>query len=464
MPKRKFKHITWRETTHQSGWIVQYEGKTWGGFHQTEEAAAQTSRRVQGLKCTTQLSTTDSPATLGRRSAFKGVSFHKQSRKYFVNDVSVGASFNTDKEAAVARANALNLQTVPTRRVTVQDLIKRMTLLRQVYMPRQGKYALPADLGSAFRHVWKSMVMFSAEPALEMISIQLKYEPWRQALLACWREVGKPGGALDVAGLKDPDLHARASRLHAVLTPTIRYMSKTQVVEVWSSNCSRTVGRHSSPQMVLHHLGLLQKGGSLAFEQGSEGSWRLASSKQEVESSVKKLMKLILGWCTVRKVIRRAPKTCTEWCKLQRSAFMALKKLKVPIPRLDVSKGHQYVLAWTLRTLMLMLMEKQGVKAARVDKKMTAWGFCSMCPDQQSYLKKMYFAIRPASVSDFLRQCGCEGMRPELFSCLVCFAGDLAWCGLGESQYDVKLWKVALTKYFRKHQVCPIPAILIKHL
>ena len=259
-------------------------------------------------------------------------------------DVRLGASFNTAQEAAVARATALKLSTVPTRRATAQDLIKRMTLLRQVYMPRQGHIALPPDMRSAFRHVRKSMVMFSAEPALDMISIQLKCEPWRQALLACWRQEGKPGGVLDVAGLEDPDLHARASRLHAVLTRTIWHMSKTQVAEAWSSNCSRTVGRHSSPQMVLHHLGLLQTGGPLAFEQGSEGSWRLASSKQEVESSVKKLMKLILGWCTVRQVIRRAPQTCTEWRKLQRSAFMAVKKLKMPIPRLPARSEHQYVL------------------------------------------------------------------------------------------------------------------------
>ena len=175
-----------------------------------------------------------------------------------MNDVSVGASFNTDKEAAVARATALKLSTVPTLRATAKEIIKRTTLLRQVYMPRRGRPAYPADLRSAFTHVRKSMVMYNAEPALEAVSIQLKYEPWRQALLACWTEEGKPGGILDVAGLTDSDLCARASRLRAVPTHTIQYMSKTQAAEVWSSNRSCTVGRHSSPQMVLRHLGLLQ--------------------------------------------------------------------------------------------------------------------------------------------------------------------------------------------------------------
>ena len=125
---------------------------------------------------------------------------------------------------------------------------------------------------------------------------------------------------------------------------------------------------------------------------------------------MKKLTTLILGWCTVRKVIRRAPQTCTEWLKLQRSAFMAVKRLNMPIPRLPVRTKHKYVLGWTLRTMMLMLMEKQGLKAVRVDTKMTAWAFCTMCPDEQSYWKKMHFALRPASISDFLSQCRCEGL------------------------------------------------------
>ena len=113
---------------------------------------------------------------------------------------------------------------------------------------------------------------------------------------------------------------------------------------------------------------------------------------------------------------------------------------------------------------MLMFMGKQGLQAVSVDTETTAWALCTMCPDQQSYLKKMYLSLRPASVSDFLSQCGCEGIRPELFSCLACFVGDLAWRGLDEPQCNAKLWKVALRKYHSKHGVWPIPAILMKQL
>jgi hypothetical protein len=36
---------------------------------------------------------------------------------------------------------------------------------------------LPADLVSAFKHARQAKAMFAAEPALEMISIQFKYDP-----------------------------------------------------------------------------------------------------------------------------------------------------------------------------------------------------------------------------------------------------------------------------------------------
>ena len=114
--------------------------------------------------------------------------------------------------------------------------------------------------------------------------------------------------------------------------------------------------------MVLHHVGILQKGGCLASAKGSEPTWRIAESKREVEHSVKKIMQDILGWCTVRQVIRRAPWTCSDWHNLQRSAFLALKALRMAIPRLPAVTDRQYVLGWTLPTLMLMRVEREGAK------------------------------------------------------------------------------------------------------
>ena len=47
---RKYKHITWRKTQYQSGWVVQLQGKTIGSSHSSQKAAAETLRRAGGLK------------------------------------------------------------------------------------------------------------------------------------------------------------------------------------------------------------------------------------------------------------------------------------------------------------------------------------------------------------------------------------------------------------------------------
>ena len=140
----------------------------------------------------------------------------------YVHDVVVGGSFMTDREAAVARAAAPKLEATLRRRTQAQELIGRISLLRQVYMPLHEDTSLLADLGSAFKHAKESKAMFAAEPSLDMVSIQLKYEPWRCALLKAWRHNGLPGGGLAVVNLNESGLRARATRLHAVLVGTNR--------------------------------------------------------------------------------------------------------------------------------------------------------------------------------------------------------------------------------------------------
>ena len=468
--RRTYKHITWRQTRRQSGWIVQHQGRTIGGFHSSEDEAAETLRRALGLKRKSQLarvSDQESTRKSGQRSAFQGVSYHRQLRRYVLNSMAAGKTYATGRQAAAARASILGSATVVLKKPSAVAISRRLRFIRKVYMPALGKQWLFADLSSALKHATESRMMFAAEPGLEMLSIQLKYEPWRVALLSSWKQMRSAfplAGSLDVTSVNDPVLHERATRVHALLVRTVQTVAKTKIPECWGSNCSRIVGRHSAPQMVLHHLGVLEKGVSISFEHGCAPTWRLAQSVAEVASSVTKLEKMIWGWRAVRGEIHRAPHTCSEWCQFQRSAFSKLKTLKIAIPRLATGKESSYVRSWTFRTLMLMLMEHEGRKRLVVDAKISAWAFCTMCPDQQKHLQKLYFALRPASVADFLKKCGCRGIRPELFSCLACFAGDAAWDEFDDSKLKVKLWQQSLEKYYSKNKICAIPAVLMKEL
>ena len=48
---RRYLHITYRRQRRgkQAGWIVQYDGRTWGGYHATQHDAAKTLQKAMNL-------------------------------------------------------------------------------------------------------------------------------------------------------------------------------------------------------------------------------------------------------------------------------------------------------------------------------------------------------------------------------------------------------------------------------
>ena len=160
------------------------------------------------------------------------MSYHSGNNKFIVQGIGAGSTYATSKDATIARANMLKLEKTPQKRVSAQELMKRVSFLRDIYMPVDVKAWLPADLQSMFEHERQAHMMFRAEPTLEVLSIQVKYAPWRDALLASWtqqRSAFTPKGDIEVSSVDDPSLHARASRLHCVLTHTINCVAQTNV-------------------------------------------------------------------------------------------------------------------------------------------------------------------------------------------------------------------------------------------
>jgi hypothetical protein len=203
-----------------------------GGFHSSQDEDAGTLLKALGLERKQELRTIGTPKASRQRSAFSGVSYHSGNNKFIVQGMSTGSTYTTSREAAVARARMLKLEKPPQKRVSAQELLERVSLLREVYTPVTGKAWLPADLQSMFEHARKAHMMFTAKPALEVLRIQSKYVPWRHALLASWKQQRSaltPTGDIEVSSVDDLDLHARASRLPCALTQTINCVAQTKV-------------------------------------------------------------------------------------------------------------------------------------------------------------------------------------------------------------------------------------------
>ena len=68
---RQYKHIAWRQTKNQSSWIVQHQGRTFGGFHSSQDEAAGTLLKALGLKRKQELRIIGTRASK-QRSTFRG--------------------------------------------------------------------------------------------------------------------------------------------------------------------------------------------------------------------------------------------------------------------------------------------------------------------------------------------------------------------------------------------------------
>ena len=267
-PRRRWKYLSYRTMGQRQGWVVQFQGRTIGGLHPTEAAAARTLMKELRVK-----SMCDLPRSVainksdkrGSRSAFRGVSFHKQKGVFVVNDAPTGLSYSTDRAAAAARGHVRgDSDNAQKRNLRPQDLAVRMGVMRSICFPRRGPQLLASDLEAAIHHKKQSACMHAAFPATEGISIQLKYMPWKDAILQAWAIEGRPKAtpvAITEVSLVSRTVQHDAMVLRSLLVRAIHSISEEPVSQAWSGNCSRSVGRHSSTGVVLTHLGLLEHGG-----------------------------------------------------------------------------------------------------------------------------------------------------------------------------------------------------------
>ena len=181
-------------------------------------------------------------------------------------------------------------------------------------------------------HKKQSGCMYAAFPATEGISIQLKYRPWKDALLQAWVMEGRPKATpmSTKASPASTTVQQDAIVLRSLLVRALHSISEELVSQAWSVNCSRSVGRHSSPGMVLRHLGLLEPGGPLCFEEVDDaGTWRLLMRPQEVRACHTKLAQFMCGWASIMAAIPEAPRTCVQWQQAHSTGILRFETLAV---------------------------------------------------------------------------------------------------------------------------------------
>ena len=150
---------------------------------------------------------------------------------------------------------------------------------------------------------------FSQEPALRLVSIHLKYGPWKDAFIKAFRCAGVCGGGAQ----------ARASRLLAVLQETCRAMhNRVDEQAPWVENVGHCISFVSGPLAFLTRLGVLQRAarGDLLLGMPGPNSMRRLCNAREQPRIVAELS----AWVHLADALGEpmAPQTCQEWVTAQR--------------------------------------------------------------------------------------------------------------------------------------------------
>ena len=173
------------------------------------------------------------------------------------------------------------------------------------------------------------------EPATRLLSILLKYDPWRDTWLASW-ECGS-------AGVKGSCRQRAARLLHALIATCKKMHGKLNEVLPWIESVGYNISHVSGPLPTLSRWGVLrpvldgQKRGALQLgkyvDKQTTGLKRVAKGFAETSRAVHNLTQLVKLADRIGHV--SCPRSCHDWLEQHDSIVAAIGQEQVPglLPR-----------------------------------------------------------------------------------------------------------------------------------
>ena len=455
----KHKHITWRETKYQKGWIVQYKGRTWGGFHTTLKQAKKVLYKAM------QKHNGQIPCSKKRRNGkgdyltYYGISYHKGIKKYVGHTISLGQTYTKPKDAfqklcAVLKTPRKKMPRPYRRKLSPTKLLQRLKCLIKWGESGQQKW-LPDDLMSTYVHCSKSQQMYNDEPALECSSLSMKYLPWKDALYAAWKQEKS-----NFPSPKKRTFADRAQLVKQVMVHAARTIAIKPVPNAWPLNCNRSRHREQGPVIFLRNMGIIKKktvnnASRVSFAEPDPAKttkkrnfWFLRNNPPD-----NKIREYIAAFDAIVKAVGSPPTTIVEWSTKMKDAMDGPEG-----PHLS----GRYMKAWHIRSYMLSCMYRSKIGSLKIeDAPLNA--FVNMNPDACGNLKRLrsHFEVskrlRSVTTEQYL-QWG-HSICPELFSMWCCLAMDKGFRDADFRQFNNTKWQTAARTYYATTKVYPHPAV-----
>ena len=241
---------------------------------------------------------------------------------------------------------------------------------------------------------------------MRLISIQMKYQAWRDLLMKAWRLFGR-------SGVSHQSVSSRARALLRMLKYVCQKMDGVEE-HGWAASLGRNISHVNGPIAVLLRLGVLKN--VQKPKQAAKGQHFL---KLGLQKSVRR--RLCKGWSekatALSKIstmvrladdvhVSHAPRTCADWVRAFGSLDAKFQEHRTFPPR-------SYMRHWLIRGVLLAAMARDGVEQLTSPQDVSLPDFMKSNPDSSSWVKKLQVKGHGGSAKAFFDTIGYQG-APEL--------------------------------------------------
>ena len=424
-------------------------------------------------------------------SGIEGIHWKKNTRTWQVRVASEYKGSSPTLEGAVQILGQA-LGVAPARKKVQPAQQQRWSRMKVLHSTFRG--CLPGDLEAAamaFTGVLTSLHedmpqashrdMFDEDPLWEVLSIQGKTGPWKNALHAAWknRMSRRPDGR------EVPPHWIQA----AVLLRALESMSGKDF-QPWSDSCGRNNQFHSGWLALVRSLGLIEPDPDEAgtYVLGQLGKHFRKSP--DMKPAFARLTQMSAGAAALKQAWGQPLESVHDWaesyCLVKAALAEAALRLGVSsIPRLNHRPGVRgkgsYLLPWTFRVGALTrtehrrpeaslenlrVLRNQGRPPGLIGREhLSLQKFAGMFPDQNSWIRKLqnHKKGKGCTLKGFLDLIGLGGEAVELATMWMCLLMDE---GLDEenkfyTEHQEALWKEC-AEHRRCHGFWPHPCVATK--
>lgn len=248
------------------------------------------------------------------------------------------------------------------------------------------------------------------EPTLRFLSVQIKYGPWREALMVSWRSGVRalPGGA---KSLQQASVDVRAKFLVKVLRDMCARMQGKDD-KAWVASLGRGVSHVSGPLATLNRLRILRPspGKHLMLGMGQGSKRRLCSGVREFQVAAGKLRTFVK--LADEAIVPKAPRSCRDWVDEHFRLDAIFTKHAAFPPK-------KYMRNWVIRALLLASMARDGVQGLTGSDSISTAAFSKAFPDSKGWMARLSQKGSNGSLHEFCQSIGYTGDL-ELLSAFTC--------------------------------------------